>query len=260
MKVKDLMTTNLITIDVNSPLRTALKLMKKHRVTRLIVTRHGKIDGIVTERDLVNRLGKEKEAKLSDAHIYVSSCYSKNPITITADEDVKEAAKLMLSKGISSLLVKQDDRIVGIITKTDFIKALKECNKPIKEVMTNRVVYLPSSSRLVEARNIMLHEKIKKILVVDDGKLVGIVTEKDIARALGLFRKLAEGTQWDERMRRIKLRDIMRSPVITVGQNESVCKAVKIMLEKKISGLPVFNGKLTGIITKTDLIRAIAKE
>ena len=211
MKVKNLMTSNLITIDVNSPLRTALKLMKKHRITRLIVTRHDKIDGIVTERDLVNRLGKEKEAKLSDAHIYVSSCYSKNPITINTDEDVKKAAELMLSKGISSLLVKQDDRIVGIITKTDLVKVLKNCNKPIGEVMNRRVVSLPPTARLLEARNIMLHEKIKKMLVVDGDKLIGIVTERDIAKILGLFRKIAEGKQWDEKMRRIKLSDVMKS-------------------------------------------------
>ena len=59
-KVSEIMTTSLVTIDKNSPVRDALRLMKKRGISRLLVTSKGKIVGIVTERDLVRRLGSEK--------------------------------------------------------------------------------------------------------------------------------------------------------------------------------------------------------
>ncbi len=260
MKVEELMSKDLITIDANSPVRNAIKLMKKRKVSRLLVTKKGKIVGIVTERDLARRLGKETERKISDAHIYVSSCYSKDLICIGKDEDIKKAAKLMLQKGISSLVVKDDGNIVGIITKTDLIKALKECKEPIEKFMTKKVTTLQEDSRILEARKLMLYKNIKRIPIMRGENLIGIITEGDIAKALGLFRKVAEGKQWDEKMRRILVKDVMRVNPITLSPKDTISKAVKVMLENDISGIPIIDGgKLVGIITKTDLVKAITE-
>jgi len=260
MKVKDFMSKDLIVIDANDSVRNALRLMKKHKVHRLLVKRKGKIVGIVTERDILRRLGKEKERKLSDAHIHVSSCYSKNLITINSNEDIKKAAKLMLEKGISSLAVEENGEIVGIITKTDLIKALKDNNEKVEKWMKRKVITIDLNSRILEARKIMLAKKIKRLVVTKGGYPYGIITEGDIAKVLGEFRKVAEGKQWDEKMRRIYISDIVSKNLFFVRPNDKISKVVKIMFEKGISGLPVIeNNKLVGIITKTDLIKIIAK-
>ena len=257
-KVSEIMTTTLVTIDKNSPIREALRLMKKKGISRLLVTSKGKIIGIVTERDLARRLGSEKERKLSDAHIYVSSCYTKELITIEKDKDISEAAKLMLKYGISSLpVVNEKSEVIGIVTKTDLIKALKDCKDSVEKWMRRKVTVLEEGARVLEARKLMLRKGIKRIPIVSGRKVVGIVTERDIAMALGLFRKVAEGKQWDEKLRKIYVDQIMSKRVIKVRPSDTISKCVKLMLEKGISGLPVVNEKdeIVGIITKTDLLK-----
>ncbi len=259
-KVSEIMTSKLVTIDKNSPIREALRLMKKKSVSRLLVTSKGKIVGIVTERDLVKRLGSEKERKLSDAHIYVSSCYTKKLITIKKDKDISEAAKLMLKYGISSLpVVDENGEIIGIVTKTDLVKTLKNCKDSVEKWMRRKVTVLEEGSRVLEARKLMLRKGIKRIPIVSGKKIVGIVTERDIAVALGLFRKVAEGKQWDEKLRKIYVDQIMSKKVVKVKPSDTISKCVKLMLEKEISGLPVVNEKdeIVGIITKTDLLRIL---
>jgi len=260
MKVEEIMSKGLICIDVNEPVRNALKLMQKKRVSRLLVKRNKKIVGILTERDLAERLGSEKERKLSDAHVHVSSCYSDKLITVEKDAEVKEVAEKMLEKGISSLVVTDKDNVVGIVTKTDLIKILKGCNEPLEKIMQKDVHRVEKGSRLLEARKMMLHYGIKKILVVEKNKLVGILTESDVAKTLGLFRKLAEGKHWDKKMRKILVDDAMSSPVITLGPKDTIEKCVKLMLENDISGVPIVEDEeIKGIVTKTDLVRFISK-
>ena len=73
-----------------------------------------------------------------------------------------------------------------------------------------------------------------------------------------MFRKVAEGKQWDEKLRHLFVRDFMTKNVITTSPSDEIGKCVERMLEKRISGLPVLeDGNLVGIITKTDLVRAI---
>ena len=261
MKAEELMSKKLITIDVNEPIRNALKLMKKKNVSRLLVRKDKNIIGILTERDLARRLGSEKERKLSDAHIHVSSCYQKKLITVKKETKVKDVARIMIENGISSVPVRDDSKIVGIVTKTDLLKLLKDSKVLVKEIMNKNVRKIEDGSRLLEARKMMLHYGIKRLLVVRDNKLVGIITESDIARALGLFRKVAEGRQWDERMRNIFVNEIMQSKIISISPNDSIAKCVKLMEENDISGLPVLEGEeIKGIITKTDLVKIISEK
>ena len=258
MKVEEVMSKSLICIDVNESVRNALKLMEKKRVSRLLVKREKKIVGIVTERDLAERLGSEKERKLSDAHVHVSSCYSDELITVEKDVEVKEVAGKMIEKGISSIVVTDKGSIVGIVTKTDLIKVLKGCKEPLEKVMQKEVHRIEKGSRLLEARKMMIHYGIKKLLVVEKNKLVGILTESDVAKALGLFRKLAEGNHWDEKMRKILVDDVMSSPVITLKPKDTIDECVKLMLENDISGVAVVeDGEIKGMATKTDLVRFI---
>jgi CBS domain-containing protein len=258
MIVKQLMSKNLVTIDVDRNLRDARNLMEKESISRLLVKDNGKIVGIITARDIANRLGAWRERKISDSRIFVSSAFTKGLIKINQDQSVSEAAKLMLEKGISSLVVYDNGNVVGILTKTDLIKALKNSTAKVKDWMSKPVITLGVGSNILQARNVMLRNKIKRIPIVLGNKLVGIVTEKDIAKALGLFRKLSEGKHWNEKMKKILVEQIMSKDLITVSPEETLGKVVEIMLDNKISGLPIVeNEKLVGIITKTDLIKAV---
>lgn len=260
MKVKELATTRLVCIDANSPVRDALKLMEKNRISRLLVTKNKKIVGIVTMKDIARRLGHEKERKISDAHIYVSSCYSKNLIKIDANASAKQAAKLMLKNKISSLAVEQNGSVVGIITKTDLLKALKNDKRRAEEFMHRKVTTIAMDARILEARKLMIAKNISRLVVVKGSKVIGIITQKDVANALARFRRTAEGKQWGEKMRHLTVAGAMTPNPITISPATPLSKVAEIMLANRISGLPVVsNDKLVGIITKTDLIKIIAK-
>jgi len=258
MKVGNVMTQDLVTIDVDQNFRDAKRLMEKHDVSRLLVTDEGKVVGILTERDMARRLGSYVERRLSDAHIHVSAEYTRNLITISEEASIKDAARLMLKHGISSLVVTRNSQIVGIVTKTDLITTLKNSRAKVKHHMSSPVMTVPLGEDLLRVRRLMLKHKVKRILVQIDGKVVGIVTEGDVARALGLFRKISEERHWDERLKQIKVEDVMSRDVLRVEVNDTLGKCTKLMLTYDISGLPVVeNERLVGIITKTDLIKAI---
>lgn len=260
MKVADLMSRELLTIDIDRSLRDARRLMEKHGVSRLVVTDEGRVVGILTERDMARRLGTYVERKLSDAHVFVSAACTKQLITIGPEQSVERAAQLMLEHGISSLMVSDDEKVVGILTKTDLIKALRESRVKVRSHMSSPVITVVVGEDLLRTRKLMLEHGIKRVVVQLGRRIVGIVTEGDVAHALGLFRKLSEAKHWDEKLRRIRVDDVMSREVITIDANETLGKCVKLMLEHDISGLPVLEaGRLVGILTKTDLIRALAK-
>lgn len=258
MKVKEIMTKKLVTIDVNQSLRDARRLMEKHDIARLLVKDKDKIVGIITERDLANRLGNWRERKISDAHIYVSTVYSYDLIKINKEQSLSSAASMMLEQDISSIAVSDNGDIAGLLTKTDIIKALSGSTERVKDHMTKPVFTLPTGSGLLEARRIMLDKGIKRIPILLNGKLVGMVTERDIANNLGLFRKVLEGGQWDEKLKKISVEDMMTKKIVSISDMDTIGNCVKIMLKNKVSGLPVVRDeKLLGIITKTDLVKVV---
>jgi acetoin utilization protein AcuB len=130
MLVREWMTTEVITVDSRTPLYDALRLMEKKRIRRLPVVDRGKLVGIVTWTDLMRAQPSpatslavwEIPYLLSKAQ--VADVMTRNPITISPDMPLEEAALLMREKKIGGLPVMEGDRLVGIITESDIFDAL----------------------------------------------------------------------------------------------------------------------------------------
>ena len=120
--VKDLMTKNVVTIDVNKTVVEAAALMSENDIGDLIVMDNNTPVGIVTERDFVRRVlaeGKSADSKVSDVMT--------RPLkVIDPDAPIKEAARRMVNKKIRRLPVIKDNKLVGIITAADFAKHLSK--------------------------------------------------------------------------------------------------------------------------------------
>jgi len=116
--------------------------------------------------------------------------------TITTDTPLDEAAKLMLRYGHSGLTVTQDGRVVGVISRRDVDRAQHHGlgHAPVRGYMTRNVVTLSPSTPLPEIERIMIEHDIGRLPVIDDGRLVGIVTRSDILRALHGERYAAQHT------------------------------------------------------------------
>jgi len=144
--------------------------------------------------------------------VIVADFMTKNVISCHQDQTVEEAAKVMIEHNFSCLPVVDDQhRPIGIITETDFVgrevsiphalasvKALfkqnfyfgnveeiykKSMKKKIKTIMTHKLYTVPSTVSLSEAVKYLIRHELKRSPVVDNGKLVGIITRKDMIRA-----------------------------------------------------------------------------
>ena len=254
MRVEEIM-SKAITIDKDRKLSDAIELMEKNNVANLVVIDEGKTIGMVTEKDITRELGSGKHGKMLATSLHVSSAMSSEPITISKDADIKEAAEKILKNHISSLPVVGNGELVGIINTTDLIRPLQNSDAPIKQVMSKHVVTVLPSDRVVHARRLMLDNDISRVVVVEGDSIVGIVTEKDTVKALFAFKKYADNKQFS-RIRNLLVEDIMKQNIITLDEDSKAGEAAKLMLENNISGLPIIrNGELVGIVTKTDLMK-----
>jgi len=120
---------------------------------------------------------------------------------------------------------------------------------PLEEIMQKGVVVLESSKSALDAARIMEKNKIGSVVVVEKGKAIGIVTERDIVRRVVALKKKPT----------IKLKQIMSSPLRVAKLNDDVEEAVLAMKKYKIKKLVIVDdrGRLAGIVTDTDITRAV---
>jgi CBS domain-containing protein len=139
--VKDLMTKDVLTIDVNKTVIEAATLMSQNDVGDLVVMENNTPVGIVTERDFVRRVlavGKLTSTRVSEV--------MSTPLRVIDPEaPIKEAARRMVNKGIRRLVVIKDNKLVGIITVTDFARHLgkKTFSDDILEAMGRSYYPIP---------------------------------------------------------------------------------------------------------------------
>ena len=119
----------------------------------------------------------------------------------------------------------------------------------VSEIMTNAAVIDTSDDTLAEAASKMWKQQTGSLLVVDGDDLVGIITERDILKAV------AQGTPLD----RTTIAEAMTKDPVTVGPGTSLREAAKVMADRWIRHLPVVDGgKLVGVISQRDLAGVLA--
>jgi len=132
MQVRDVMTPDPITISPNHSIGTALARMRKGGFRRLPVVDHGKLVGIITDRDL--RLAMNSPFVMREGwydsylmeHIEVRSCMTPEPVTVDADENLLDAVRLMRKHKFGGMPVIDDNKLVGILTETDLFDYLEQ--------------------------------------------------------------------------------------------------------------------------------------
>src|ERR1700730_5036980 len=116
--------------------------------------------------------------------------------------------------------------------------------------MTKTAVTLPPSKKTIDALDAMVEKDIGAVVVVESGKITGIITERDIVR------EITKSFDYLER----KLLETSKRSVITVEPKTPLWEAFALMLKNKIRRLPVVkNGKLVGIVTERDLLKWAVK-
>jgi acetoin utilization protein AcuB len=130
MRIKDVMTKNPITVDSETLVLDAQKIMKERNIRRLPIVDKGKLVGIVTQHDLLEAAPSPAtslsvhELNYLLSKMKVKEIMKKNPVTIPPDTPFEDALKMGQEKKIGSFLVVEDGKLVGITTESDIVRFL----------------------------------------------------------------------------------------------------------------------------------------
>jgi CBS domain-containing protein len=125
-----------------------------------------------------------RDVEKGDTVMKVVDVMTNNVITITEHETKQQAARLLSHHRISGLPVVNDEHmVIGVVTEYDVIS--KE-GQLVGEIMTRGVISVTPDTELDEVSHLLVHERIKRVPVLDEGKLVGIVSRADLVREVAL--------------------------------------------------------------------------
>ena len=113
----------------------------------------------------------------------------KNVITIEKNRTAQDAAKIIAEKDISFLVVMNDDLPEGVLSECDFVRKIaaedrKSSDVPISEIMSYKFRSVGPSTTIEDAVQKMLNNNIRRLLIIEDDKLVGVITQTDLASHL----------------------------------------------------------------------------
>jgi len=250
IEVKDVMSERVVTIFPEETASTAARMMAENKISCMVVVDDGIVSGILTESDFLKRAAQIKRDFDEITVAEVMTC----PVeTVPPDYSILKASKIVVEKCIKRLPVIEDDKLIGVITQTDLIRALTPYGMQweIKNIMNRDVTGVQSETSVAEVAAIMASRNISCIAVFEDKKVAGIFTERDLVKKVIAQRK--DPTS-------ITVGQVMSGPPVTVPPDCSVFKASRMMERMKIRRLVVMEDKqLCGIVTQTDILMAVRK-
>ncbi len=257
MNVKNIM-SEAITVHKSDKISHAMDLMDKHDTRRLLVLNESEPTGVITMRSIANKLGTWKTSNLPASSLHVTSATTDAFTRVLPDMGIEDATALMDRKG-GILIVTDNSKIMGWVTPHEILKNAKGIKGYAAEILKEPISISPGD-RVSHARRIMLDNDIGRLPVVENGDIVGIITERDVAKALMNFRDLVPDNQQDVRIRNLIVGDIMTHNVKSVRTNTPITEVISILLKENIGGVPVLNlrDEMVGVISRREIIKYVA--
>jgi diguanylate cyclase (GGDEF)-like protein/PAS domain S-box-containing protein len=240
------MSKDVISLEPEEFLRSAIKKMSSNNVSCVVVIQDKKPLGILTQRDIIYLMG----INIDFNAINLQTVMRSPVIAVSEETEIPEAANLMVINSLRRLVVVDGEhRVIGIVTQTDIIKNLSIDSfisfKKAEQIMNRNIISVDEKDMLSNAVSLMAKNRISCILVMKGKKPIGIITERDITKAI------AEDTISNGVL------EIMKSPMLTTHKDLNLFDATRLMDENKARSLTVVDhhGIAIGIITKSDIIK-----
>ncbi len=248
LKAADVMSKDVATIGPAATLTSAAKTMSDNNISCLVVLDGDQLSGIVTETDML----KKAVAWSDDFRTMTVEQIMSSPVrTVPGDLSVMEAGEVMESEGIRRLVVQEDGQVVGVITQSDMVRVLASytLSEKVSQIMTTDVAVASDSATVKGAAKLMASKDISCLVTIKDDRVAGILTERDLLKRVVATKRDPDRTT---------VQEVMSCPVVTIPPDYSVSSASKLLERTKIRRLVVTDdGKLCGVITQTDILRAI---
>ncbi|TKJ36156.1 MAG: hypothetical protein CEE38_12050 [Planctomycetes bacterium B3_Pla] len=176
---------------------------------------------------------------------------SEDVATVNPRDSVVSAAEIMSTNNISCVIVSEDGNLSGIVTETDMLKKAAAgpgdlCGMKVEQIMSSPVRSVPRDLSVMEIGEMMEAENIRRLVVLDDGRSVGVITQTDIVQVLASY-TLSK-----------KVSEIMTSDVAVMPSSASVKEAAELMAFQDISCLIAMdNDDVAGIFTERDYLKRV---
>jgi len=260
MKVKEIMTTEVISVDKDVDLKYVMKVMKKHNITKIPILEEKKLIGVVTDNSIAVKLGGIRSRGVPAARLHASSVLDKDVEIVHPDDDVSELLAKVGEPGPTMLIVMEDDEMVGVVTKADLL-SLVDSSQPVSEIMRPEIHSVSPDDRIIHARRRMIDENIARLPVINNGILIGMISDVDIAFSLAKVKKLFPLGKQKHQLDELLVNDVMKTPVISGEVTSSVKEIAELMMEHQIGSIPITeNDKIVGIVSRTDVLKTIKLE
>lgn len=262
-----LYTTPVITLGPEDSINDALFLMKKNDIKRIVIVNNDIPVGMVTERDIGRFLQNDKTSRMLD-QIHLNEIMSRNIFAISKDQDelLVQCAIRMDAFQIGSIVIVDNEKLVGIVTKSDLTKNFSNSFAgayKVKDYMNTKMITCRKSDSLLFALTMLNRNKIARLVVTDnDGRPVGIISYDTFLQNSRYFKLEKQNTRDyllpKDSAKELLVSDLVGNELLTIGSNDDLAKAARLMVEYNISGIPVVdeNGNLEGVISATDIVRA----
>lgn len=279
MTVEDIMIKNVKSIEIPGSRDEILDLMQKEHISAVPVVKEGTLLGIVTRIDLLKHPTEEQIALLM----------TRDPVTITPDAPLSEAARILIMTGLRRLPVVVKNKLVGIVTVADIVGAIgqMEITTPIKGYVKNGIVAVWEETPISVVSEVIRLSKHDALPVLNSkSELTGIITITDIINLSRIedsversdMSSASDEDKWTwESMRdtmslyygvsRIKLPDVtvksvMIKDVVTAFHKTPISDCARNMRRRRIEQVPVVtaDNKLDGLLLDRDLLGVLVHQ
>jgi CBS domain-containing protein len=243
---------------------------------RLPVTDAGtrRLRGIVTAEDIIDMMGggnkfnlvrkKHGGNLLAAINESVREIMTEKVVTIGNDAKIADAASLIVEKRMGGLpIVDADGVLVGIVTERDVMKVLssEKSQGLVEEIMSTSLKVTGPETPIGEATKEMITHHFRRLPVVKDDVLYGIITATDIMKYLGtgqVFQRMVTGNVAE--VMALPVRTLVSGNLHTIDPKKNINEAAREMLARNVGALPVIeDAKLVGLVTEFDLVNAFAR-
>jgi len=241
-------------IDKSDRISHALDLMEKHRVNQLLVMNEGELIGILTKQGIARTLGASDDIIKPASSLHVTKAMDDTFTVISGALPIGEVNHLMES---SEVLIVVNGQPARWITFNEIVKASRPGGFT-GEIMDPPLTCSPFD-RVTHTRRRMIDERAWWMVVVEDDKLVGIITENDIAKAMSQFRDVVPSHYQDSRVRKLLVDDIMIADILFARTNTPCVEVVELMVKHDVEGVPVLDltDTMVGVITQSTVLRKL---
>jgi len=249
LRLSDVMERQVFAVEAGETVAAMIERMKQDHVTHVVVLGQGKPVGMFTERDLARLIHQRIERDQP-----VSEVMSAPVVVVPAALGFRSAyIQLCLSRLRHVVVVESDGKVVGVAAERDFLghlgMELYQRVRSLRGQIDTGVPQLSPDRPIIEVIDTMIHERRGCVLVVEDGRLLGLFTEHQVPTILA--RHLDEAG--------VTLGEVMLTDILPVSEEASVADVVAQLVTERIGYVVVTKegGEIVGAIAQTRLLESV---